>query len=55
MEHRHEDDFETYFGAASKGDAASGPLNRWMGLLEREWSRREVAMEQAWTYFCKGE
>ncbi|XP_032359075.1 GTPase IMAP family member 8 [Etheostoma spectabile] len=53
MEHRHEDDFETYFGASSKGDAASGPLNRWMGLLEREWSRREVAMEQAWTYFYK--
>ncbi|XP_044033850.1 GTPase IMAP family member 8-like [Siniperca chuatsi] len=51
MEHR-----QTCFGVevASEDDAGSGPLNTWMELLEREWSRREVAMEQAsWRHFYK--
>ncbi|KAM9336922.1 GTPase IMAP family member 8-like [Symphorus nematophorus] len=50
MEHQHEDDvFKTCFDleADSEDDTVSGPLNRWKRLLEREWSRREVAMEQA--------
>ncbi|XP_070783065.1 GTPase IMAP family member 8-like [Enoplosus armatus] len=52
MEHRHEDDHSFGLKVASEDDA--GPLNAWMRLLEREWSRREVAMEQAaWIHFYK--
>ncbi|XP_041819301.1 uncharacterized protein LOC121625277 [Chelmon rostratus] len=55
LEHRHEDaQFQTCFGleAGSEDDAGSGPLNRWRILLEREWSRREAAMDMAsWRYF----
>ncbi|XP_070846874.1 GTPase IMAP family member 8-like [Chaetodon trifascialis] len=55
MEHQHQDaQFQTSFGfaAESEEDAGSGPLNKWRKLLEREWSRREVAMEQAcWRHF----
>nr|XP_046233740.1 GTPase IMAP family member 8-like [Scatophagus argus] len=55
-ERQSEDDqFRTSFDAEEEndGDAESGPLRRWSMLLEREWSRREVAMEQAsWNYFC---
>ena len=51
----HEDDqFRSCFGSEGDGedDAGSGPLSRWRELLEREWSRREVCMEQAsWTQF----
>ncbi|XP_036938504.1 GTPase IMAP family member 8-like [Acanthopagrus latus] len=51
----HEDDqFRSCFGSEGDGedDVGSGPLSRWRELLEREWSRREVAMEQAfWTQF----
>ncbi|XP_037609920.1 GTPase IMAP family member 8-like [Sebastes umbrosus] len=56
QEHRHKgDQFKADF-LASEGDAASGPMKRWMGLMEREWSRREVAMEQAaWKHFRKDE
>lgn len=50
MEYRHEDDqFKTCFSlkVGCENDVGSDPLNRWMGLLEREWSRREAVMEQA--------
>ncbi|XP_076616561.1 uncharacterized protein LOC143339278 [Chaetodon auriga] len=57
MEHRHEEaQFQTSFGfeAESEEHAGPGPLKTWRNLLEREWSRREVAMEQAsWRHFCK--
>ncbi|XP_059181165.1 uncharacterized protein LOC131959971 [Centropristis striata] len=49
-----DDQFKTYFGSEVKGvgDAEGGPLHRWMGLLEEEWNRREVCVEQAaWRYF----
>lgn len=56
MEPRHEDaQFKAYFGLeleSEDDDAGSGLLNRWRILLEREWSRREVAIEQAsWRHF----
>ncbi|KAM9337015.1 GTPase IMAP family member 8-like isoform 2-T2 [Symphorus nematophorus] len=55
MKPRHEDDvFKTCFTLQvnSEDEAASDPLNRWKRLLEREWIRREVSMEQAsWKLF----
>lgn len=53
MEHRHEDEELTDLDleVTSEDDAASGSLKMFMGLLEREWSRREAVMEQAsWTH-----
>lgn len=44
--------FGPVLGVESKDDGGSRPLNVWMRLLESEWSRREVAMEQAsWRHF----
>ncbi|XP_070708345.1 GTPase IMAP family member 8-like [Pempheris klunzingeri] len=56
MERQHDDDDQSKacFGCIvpSEDDAPSGTLNILMGLLEREWSRREAAMEQAsWTHY----
>lgn len=53
---REDDQLKTSFGPVleveSEDDAGSGPLNIWMRLLETEWSRREVAMEQSsWRHF----
>uniref|UniRef100_A0A671YVU5 AIG1-type G domain-containing protein n=1 Tax=Sparus aurata TaxID=8175 RepID=A0A671YVU5_SPAAU len=51
----HEDDqFRSCFGPEvdSEDDAGSGPLNILRELMEREWHRREVCMEQAfWRQF----
>ncbi|GAA6214444.1 GTPase IMAP family member 8-like [Lates japonicus] len=52
MEHQHKDDqSKTSFGLDldSEDDAGSDFLNKIKRLLEREWSRREAAME----HFCK--
>lgn len=43
-----------FFGAEAGGedDAGSSPIKRWRLLMEREWSRREVCIEQSfWNYF----
>ena len=51
----HEDDqFKSCFGPEvdSEDDAGSGPLKTLRELLEKEWRRREVSMEQAfWRQF----
>uniref|UniRef100_A0A671YYL3 GTPase IMAP family member 8 n=1 Tax=Sparus aurata TaxID=8175 RepID=A0A671YYL3_SPAAU len=51
----HEDDqFRSCFGPEvdSEDDAGSGPLNILRELMEREWHRREVCMEQvSWRQF----
>ncbi|XP_008298632.1 GTPase IMAP family member 8-like [Stegastes partitus] len=53
MEQQHEaDQLLSGLEAASGGDAGTDYMNIWMGLLEREWCRREVAMEQSdWRHF----
>ncbi|XP_027145096.1 GTPase IMAP family member 8-like [Larimichthys crocea] len=53
MEHPHEDDhFKSCLGLEeeSEDDAGPEPLNRWKRHLEREWSRREYAMQQNYLY-----
>ncbi|XP_027145095.1 GTPase IMAP family member 8-like [Larimichthys crocea] len=52
MDHPHEDDHSKSFGLEeeSEDDAGPGPLNRWKRLLEREWSRREWAMQHRHLY-----
>lgn len=43
-----------FFGleAGGEDEAGSGPIERWRLLLEREWSRREVCIEQSfWDFF----
>ncbi|KAE8284079.1 hypothetical protein D5F01_LYC17406 [Larimichthys crocea] len=52
MEHPHEDDHFKSFGLEeeSEDDAGPEPLNRWKRLLEREWSRREYAMQRRHLY-----
>ncbi|KAM7370611.1 hypothetical protein PAMP_010140 [Pampus punctatissimus] len=51
MEHGHEDDkFKACFGlnVGCEADVRSDLQNRLTGLLEREWSRREAATEEAY-------
>lgn len=43
-----------FFGleAGGEDDAGSSPIKRWRLLMEKEWSRREVCIEQTfWNYF----
>lgn len=43
-----------FFGLelGDEDDAGSNPVKRWRLLMEREWSRREVCIEQSfWNYF----
>ncbi|KAM3592098.1 uncharacterized protein V6R79_012550 [Siganus canaliculatus] len=53
-EHEGQNPFKDNFDfeIESDDDTASDPMSEWRRLLEKEWSRREMAMEQASWRYC---